>query len=145
MRRVTAFSISLCLAAGLALGSAASGQPYEPPGQLGALGGEGPPNQLLNRVWDETEGDWRGTWTPTGARRGAYHGEWRKGSERASAELTITVDRANVTVVRTQALGQCVYHGVLQPLPRRGVLRVGGSYRCDWRPGPLRWSAIIPG
>lgn len=138
-RTITLATTVLILAAG-GLAPAAS-QPLEAVGEAStpALG-------PLRAVWQEREGDWRGAWSPVDrSGSGAYHGVWRKGRERASADLRITIVGTVVTVVRTQAEGTCNYRGNLVVDRERRTVRVTGYFRCPWAPRTMPWSAVIGG
>ena len=140
MRRTITLATTLLILAAGGLAPVA-GEPLE------VVGGETlPGNGLLRVVWQEREGDWQGAWSPADrSGSGAYHGVWRKGRERATAELMITIDGTVVTVVRTQPEGTCNYHGNLAVDRARRTVRVAGYYRCAWAPRTMSWSAVISG
>ena len=98
----------------------------------------------FRQVWLESEGDWRGRWTPANPDQypGDYIAEWTKGSERASARLHIQISGQVVQVTRVQPNGQhCTYRGTFNA---EGNVVIG-TYSCDWARGPLPWRATIGG
>lgn len=145
MRRTTALATTLLILAADGL-TTAVGQPT-----VGQLQGQGegpvPTNSLLKVIWRETEGDWAGSWSPVPGSNGsgAYRAVWHKGREQASADLQITITGTTVTVVRSQPEGRCTYHGNLLVIRSGTQVRAAGTYRCDWGPRALRWSATIIG
>ena len=60
------------------------------------------------------------------------------------ADLTVTVNGTNVSIVRRDTAGGgvgkgCVYTGKIQGAS------VAGTYGCDWNKGPMNWKASIAG
>lgn len=92
---------------------------------------------LTAQVWHESEGNWDGTWTPTGD--GAYRADWVFGVQQQSADLRIETSGDQVRVTRSQPLGTCAYEGQLQA-DGRTVL---GTYRCSWNIRSMKWKATV--
>jgi hypothetical protein len=95
--------------------------------------------------WSETEGDWRGTWTPHDPDNvlGRFDAHWAHERESARADLQITVEEGtgHVRVQRTDPDGRtCTYVGQIGG----DFLSIAGHYRCSDQPRTaLPWSAHV--
>jgi hypothetical protein len=88
-------------------------------------------------TWAESELGWSGTWT---RRPGTdvFDARWvHPNGHREAAELFISVNGSQVSILRRQQKGECRYEGTLSP-DRRSMQ---GTYGCDWAAGPFQWSA----
>jgi hypothetical protein len=76
---------------------------------------EGPAGDaILGRVWEETEGGWRGTWTRRGDSN-VFDAAWTgPNGEKAGDILTMTLNGNRVTI-RRHNLPNHVYTGVIGP------------------------------
>jgi hypothetical protein len=97
----------------------------------------------LGRVWDENEVGWRGNWQRIG-NSNAFKATWTHPTAGVvRADLTITANGSQVTVIRRDTFGPgvgkgCLYTGTLQGNA------VSGQYTCDWDRGRMnQWSARI--
>jgi hypothetical protein len=102
------------------------------------------PQAYLHLEWIEREGNWRGRWTPTHPDNmdGVYIANWTMGSERAHANLAVSVDNTGrVRVNRADPGGRtCNYNGQIGP----DLVTITGRYYCSDRPGvQLQWSAVL--
>jgi hypothetical protein len=95
--------------------------------------------------WLETEGAWRGRWTPRDAENdpGHFDAHWAHERESATAELQISVERGTgqVRVQRSDPDGRtCNYVGHVGG----DFLSITGQYRCSDQPRTaLPWSAHV--
>lgn len=95
--------------------------------------------------WRETEGVWRGMWTPVDPENpdGRFTAHWAHDRESARADLMITVEdgSGHVAVHRTDPGGRtCDYSGQLAG----DFLNISGTYHCSDNPrNRLPWSAQI--
>jgi hypothetical protein len=104
------------------------------------------PALLLAFPWLETEGVWRGMWTPVDseAADGRFTAHWAHERESARADLQISVTGGTsrtVTVHRTDPGGRtCTYVGQVSA----DFLTITGIYRCsDNMRNQLPWSAHV--
>jgi hypothetical protein len=134
----SAFACAIAAAA-LAFAATAHAQ-VELDGQAHA---KGEPVELrLGQYWYETEGNWRGSWSPMrpAARDGAFNASWTTGHESASATLQIQIAGGLVLITRTQPNGQhCHYRGTFNAAGNV----VTGTYTCDWAHAAMPWRATI--
>ncbi|MCA8886484.1 MAG: hypothetical protein KDA35_07660 [Hyphomonadaceae bacterium] len=96
----------------------------------------------LRQTWYETEGEWRGIWTPThpSDADGAFTASWRLRRQTEGATLQVRVSDQIAIITRTQPNGQhCTYRGTFNTA--RTI--VSGNYTCDWARTPMPWRASV--
>lgn len=87
---------------------------------------------LPGRVWEETEGGWKGTWTRRGASN-IFDAFWiGPGGEQFRDVLTMTLDGSHVTIRREKVPG-LVYRGVIHGNRTASGTASDGNASGTWR------------
>lgn len=96
---------------------------------------EAPPADALGRVWDETEGAWKGVWSRRGDTNVFDAAIALPDGRKVTTANSVTIDGSNITINRTASSDGvlCTYTGILVGAKVSGTLACPGHGTGQWQ------------